>query len=103
MVVNGAELTRYFGRPTHHRLIHQPLAATGLSDRFDVRADVRGGGLSGQCDSIQLGIARALLEYDPELRAPLRAAGFLTRDPRIVERKKVGLRKARKRPQFSKR
>ena len=103
VVVNGSELENYFGRRTHHRLIQQPMAQTELSDKFDIRAQVTGGGLSGQCDAIQLGIARALLQYDENLRATLRSGGFLTRDPRVVERKKVGLRKARKSPQFSKR
>ena len=103
ITVNGNAITDYFGRPTHHQLIQQPISCAGVESTFDVRAEVRGGGLSGQCDAIKLGIARALLNYDEELRPKLRADGFLTRDPRVVERKKVGLRKARKSPQFSKR
>ena len=103
ITVNGNAIGDYFGRPTHHQLIQQPMDSAGLEKNFDVRAEVRGGGLSGQCDAIKLGIARALINYDEELRPKLRAGGFLTRDPRVVERKKVGLRKARKSPQFSKR
>jgi small subunit ribosomal protein S9 len=84
-------------------LVRQPLELTSTKDNFDVLVTIRGGGDSGQAGAIRLGIARALVEYDEGLRKPLRQAGFLTRDDREVERKKVGLRKARRRPQFSKR
>jgi small subunit ribosomal protein S9 len=84
-------------------VVRQPLEAANLVDKLDLKITVRGGGSSGQAGAIRHGIARALVEYDESLRQPMRAAGFLTRDARAVERKKVGLRKARKRPQFSKR
>jgi small subunit ribosomal protein S9 len=84
-------------------VVRQPLEVAELSDKLDVKISVRGGGSSGQAGAIRHGIARALVDYDENLRGPMRAAGFLTRDAREVERKKVGLRKARKRPQFSKR
>jgi small subunit ribosomal protein S9 len=101
--VNGRPLDEYFGRETSRMLVRQALEAADMVDRVDVAATVAGGGSSGQAGAIRHGIARALVEYDERLRSPLRRAGFLTRDAREVERKKVGLHKARKRPQFSKR
>jgi small subunit ribosomal protein S9 len=101
--VNGRPVDEYFGRETARMLIRQALEAVELVDRMDVRATVVGGGSSGQAGAIRHGIARALVGYDEKLRSPLRRAGFLTRDAREVERKKIGLHKARKRPQFSKR
>jgi len=103
ITVNHQSLEQYFGRDTARMLVRQPLELTSTKDNFDVLVTIRGGGDSGQAGAIRLGIARALVEYDEGLRKPLRQAGFLTRDDREVERKKVGLRKARKRPQFSKR
>ncbi|MEN8214020.1 MAG: 30S ribosomal protein S9 [Pseudomonadota bacterium] len=101
--VNNRTLDNFFGRETSRMIIRQPLEVTEMLDKVDVRVTVRGGGSSGQAGAIRHGIARALVDYNEELRPPLRAAGFLTRDARMVERKKVGLHKARKRPQFSKR
>jgi small subunit ribosomal protein S9 len=101
--VNDRPLDSYFGRETARMVVRQPLQVVEASDRFDVFVTVRGGGGSGQAGAIRHGIARALVQYDETLRQPLRRAGFLTRDAREVERKKVGLRKARKRPQYSKR
>ncbi len=101
--VNGLPLERYFGRETSRMIISQPLEATEMTGRFDVTVWVRGGGASGQAGAIRHGLARALLRYDEALRPALRKGGFLTRDAREVERKKVGLRKARKREQYSKR
>ena len=101
--INSRTIEQYFGRETSRRIIRQPLDVTELNDKFDLNIKVKGGGMNGQAGAIQLGIARALLEYDQELRASLRQGGFLTRDAREVERKKVGLRKARKKEQFSKR
>ena len=103
ILVNRRPLDEYFGRETARMIVRQPLAVAGLGNTFDIKVTVKGGGGSGQAGAIRHGIARALLDYDEELRTPLRAAGFLTRDAREVERKKVGLRKARKRPQYSKR
>lgn len=103
ILVNGAPVDEYFGRETSRMVVRQPFTVLQMTDRFDVRISVRGGGPSGQAGAIRHGIARALLQYDETLREPLRRAGFLTRDSRAVERKKVGLRKARKRPQYSKR
>lgn len=103
ITVNHQSLEQYFGRDTARMLVRQPLELTSTKDNFDVLVTIRGGGDSGQAGAIRLGIARALVEYDEGLRKPLRQAGFLTRDDREVERKKVGLRKARRRPQFSKR
>ena len=103
IVVNGRPIDEYFGRETARMIIRQPLEVAGVVDRFDVNVTVRGGGASGQAGAIRHGVARALVEYDETLRPDLRRAGFITRDAREVERKKVGLRKARKRPQFSKR
>ena len=103
ITVNALPLDEFFGRETSRMVVRQPLEVAELSDKLDVKVTVRGGGSSGQAGAIRHGIARALVEYDETLRGPMRAAGFLTRDAREVERKKVGLRKARKRPQFSKR
>ncbi len=103
IIVNGRPIDEYFGRETARMIIRQPLEVAGVVDRFDVRVTVKGGGASGQAGAIRHGVARALVEYDETLRTDLRRAGFITRDAREVERKKVGLRKARKRPQFSKR
>jgi len=101
--VNERSLDQYFGRETARMVVRQPLQVVEAADRFNVYVTVKGGGGSGQAGAIRHGIARALVEYDESLRQPLRRAGFLTRDAREVERKKVGLRKARKRPQYSKR
>jgi small subunit ribosomal protein S9 len=103
ITVNSLPLDKYFGRETSRMVVRQALEVAGMSDRVDVKVTVKGGGNSGQAGSIRHGIARALVEHDESLRVPLRRAGFLTRDAREVERKKVGLRKARKRPQYSKR
>ena len=102
-LVNNRPVDEYFGRETSRTLVRQPFAVTETQDRFDVRVNVRGGGPSGQAGAVLHGISRALLAYDESLRPTLRRAGFLTRDAREVERKKVGLHKARKRPQYSKR
>jgi small subunit ribosomal protein S9 len=101
--VNDRPLDDYFGRETARMVVRQPLEVVEAADRFNVFVTVHGGGGSGQAGAIRHGIARALVQYDETLRQPLRRAGFLTRDAREVERKKVGLRKARKRPQYSKR
>jgi small subunit ribosomal protein S9 len=101
--VNRAPLDKYFGRETARMIVRQPLELAEVADKVDVQITVRGGGNSGQAGAIRHGIARALVEQDENLRPLMRKAGFLTRDAREVERKKVGLRKARKRPQFSKR
>lgn len=103
ITVNAKSLDDFFGRETARMVVRQPLEVAELTDKLDVKVSVVGGGNSGQAGAIRHGIARALVEYDENLRGPMRAAGFLTRDAREVERKKVGLRKARKRPQFSKR
>jgi len=103
ITVNGRELDRFFGRETARMVVRQPLVLTDNLDKLDVQVSVAGGGNTGQAGAIRHGIARALLEFDESLRAPLRHAGLLTRDARMVERKKVGLHKARKRPQYSKR
>ena len=103
IIVNGRPIDEYFGRETARMIIRQPLEVADVVDRFDIRVTVKGGGASGQAGAIRHGVARALVEYDEALRPDLRRAGFITRDAREVERKKVGLRKARKRPQFSKR
>lgn len=102
-VVNGKTLENYFGRETAKMVVRQPLDLTETNERFDIIVNVNGGGMTGQAGAIRLGITRALMQFDETLRKPLRAAGFVTRDARQVERKKVGLHKARKRPQFSKR
>ncbi len=101
--VNGRELEEYFPRLTHQQHAREPLDVTDTVTRFDVKVTVRGGGKTGQAGAIRMGLARALLEHDEELRAPLRDKGLLTRDARKVERKKPGRPKARKRFQFSKR
>ena len=103
MVVNKQPLQEYFSRATHQTLIVQPLKAAGMEGKFDLLANVAGGGMSGQAGAIRLGIARALLAVDASLRASLRKAGLLTRDPRVKERKKYGQKGARARFQFSKR
>jgi small subunit ribosomal protein S9 len=101
--INGRTLDVFFPRPTLQRNIRQPLEAVGYDDRMDVVARMQGGGVSSQAGALRHGISRALLEADPNLRGELKRRGFLTRDPRVKERKKAGLKKARKRPQFSKR
>jgi small subunit ribosomal protein S9 len=103
ITVNNHPLDEYFGRETARMIVRQPLEVVQLTDKVDIKVTVRGGGNSGQAGAIRHGIARALLAQDESLRGSLRRAGFLTRDARAVERKKVGLRKARKRPQYSKR
>jgi small subunit ribosomal protein S9 len=103
IVVNNHPLDQYFGRETARMIVRQALEVAEVTDKVDVKVTVQGGGNSGQAGAIRHGIARALVEQDESLRVPLRRAGFLTRDAREVERKKVGLRKARKRPQYSKR
>ncbi len=103
ITVNRQPLDNYFGRETARMIVRQPLEVAELTDLVDVEISVRGGGNSGQAGAIRHGIARALLQRDEALRKPLRKEGFLTRDARAVERKKVGLHKARKRPQYSKR
>ena len=101
--INGRTLEEYFPRPAHRVVVTTPLKVAGVEGKFDVRARLRGGGPSGQAGALRHGIARALVEADPSLRTVLKREGFLTRDARIVERKKAGLHKARKAPQFSKR
>ena len=103
IVVNSKPLDDYFGRETARMIVRQPLELVELKDKFDLHVTVRGGGGYGQAGAIRHGITRALMEYDETLRPSLRKAGFVSRDARVVERKKVGLRKARKKPQFSKR
>lgn len=103
VVINQVDIQDYFKNRTQRMVATQPLDLTGNLDRFDVYVNVDGGGFSGQAGAVRLGIARALLEFDPELRQQLKKAGFLTRDPRIKERKKYGQPGARKRYQFSKR
>ena len=103
IVVNGKPLDEYFGRETSRMVVRQPLEVAELRDKLDLKITVVGGGNSSQAGAIRHGIARALVEYDEDLRVSLRRAGFLTRDAREVERKKIGLHKARKRPQYSKR
>ncbi len=103
ITVNKRPLDIYFGRETARMIVRQPLETTSNVDSFDITVTVRGGGMSGQAGAIRHGITRALMEYDSELRPTLRRAGFVTRDARQVERKKVGLHKARRAPQFSKR
>ncbi|MBT6278400.1 MAG: 30S ribosomal protein S9 [Chromatiales bacterium] len=101
--VNGRPLAEYFGRETASMVIRQPLETVNAGEQFDLTVTVRGGGGTGQAGAIRLGIARALIDYDETNRSPLRQAGLVTRDARKVERKKIGLHKARKRPQYSKR
>ena len=101
--INGRELEKFFPRPLHQTMVKQPLAVSGYEGNVDVRVRVHGGGVSGQAGAVRHGIARALTEIDAELRGDLKRRGFLTRDARVKERRKAGLKKARKRPQFSKR
>lgn len=103
ITVNNRPLDGFFGREVARMIVRQPLELLELGDTFDVKVTVSGGGSFGQAGAIRHGLTRALMAYDEELRSPLRKAGFVTRDARAVERKKVGLRKARKRPQYSKR
>ncbi len=103
IVVNGKPLDEYFGRKTSCMMVRQPLVLIDATEKFDVMVTVVGGGITGQAGAIRHGITRALMEYDETLRGELRKAGFVTRDARKVERKKVGLRKARRATQFSKR
>jgi len=103
ITINDRTIEEYFGRETARMIVRQPLELTDSVEKFDVFVTVAGGGGFGQAGAIRHGITRALMEYDETLRPSLRQAGFVTRDSRMVERKKVGLRKARKRPQFSKR
>ncbi|WP_292285883.1 30S ribosomal protein S9 [Marivita sp.] len=100
---NYIDYTKYFARPVLQMILRQPFETAGVSDQFDVMATVKGGGLSGQAGAVKHGISKALQLYDPSLRPALKAAGFLTRDSRVVERKKFGRRKARRSFQFSKR
>ncbi len=103
VVVNGKEMAVYFARPVLQMILRQPFSVAGVAGQFDVMATVVGGGLSGQAGAVKHGVSKALQLYDPSLRPPLKAAGFLTRDSRVVERKKYGKAKARKSFQFSKR
>ena len=103
ILINGREIDNYFGLETLKMTVRQPLALTSLEGRYDVLVNVCGGGLSGQAGAIRHGISRALIKADPELRPAVKKAGFLTRDPRMKERKKYGLKAARRAPQFSKR
>jgi small subunit ribosomal protein S9 len=103
ITVNQRPLEQYFGREVARMIVRQPLELVELNDKFNINVTVQGGGSFGQAGAIRHGITRALLEYDESLRGALRGAGYVTRDAREVERKKVGLRKARKRPQYSKR
>ncbi len=103
ITVNDRPLEEFFGRETGRMIVRQPLETVQLADKFDIVAHVDGGGITGQAGAIRHGIARALIRYDETLRKPLRQAGFVTRDAREVERKKVGRRKARRGPQYSKR
>ena len=103
ITVNGRALDEFFGRVTGRMIVRQPLETVQLTSRFDFTVKVDGGGITGQAGAIRHGITRALMEYDESLRKPLRDAGFVTRDAREVERKKVGRRKARRGPQYSKR
>ena len=103
IVINERSIDEFFGRETARMIVRQPLEKLEMVDKWDIRATVKGGGISGQAGAIRLGLTRALIEYDEELRRPLRKAGYVTRDAREVERKKVGLHKARKATQYSKR
>ena len=103
VTINKRDIDEYFGLETLKLIVRQPLAATQTADKFDVLVNVRGGGTTGQAGAIRHGISRALLQADAEFRPTLKAAGFLTRDPRMKERKKYGLKAARRAPQFSKR
>ena len=103
LIVNGREGERYFARPVLRMIINQPLAAAERAEHYDIWCTVKGGGLSGQAGAVRHGLSRALIRYEPALRGVLKAGGFLTRDSRVVERKKYGKRKARRSFQFSKR
>ena len=103
VVVNGKEMNSYFARPVLQMVLRQPFQVAGVEDQFDVHATVKGGGLSGQAGAVKHGISKALQLFEPSLRGALKSAGFLTRDSRVVERKKYGKRKARRSFQFSKR
>ncbi len=103
ITVNNRPLDQYFGRETSRMIVRQPLALTDMLENFDIKVFVKGGGNTGQSGAIRHGITRALMKYDEALRSVLRQAGYVTRDAREVERKKIGLHKARKRPQYSKR
>ncbi|MBQ0833757.1 30S ribosomal protein S9 [Marinobacter sp.] len=103
IAINGRSIEEFFGRETLRMIVRQPLVVAESADRFDINITVKGGGSSGQAGAIRHGLTRALMDYDETLRPAMRQAGYVTRDARAVERKKVGLRKARKRPQFSKR
>ncbi|WP_341937805.1 30S ribosomal protein S9 [Marinimicrobium sp. C2-29] len=103
ITVNDRPLNEYFGREVAQMIVRQPLENVEMTDKFDVNVTVKGGGSFGQAGAIRHGLTRALMEYDETLRGSLREAGYVTRDSRAVERKKIGLRKARKRPQYSKR
>jgi small subunit ribosomal protein S9 len=103
ITVNDRPLDQFFGRETARMIVRQPLELISMTDKFDIKATVAGGGITGQAGAIRLGIARALVEYDETLKPVLRKAGFMTRDAREVERKKVGLHKARRATQYSKR
>ncbi len=101
--VNQRTLEDYFGRPTSRMIVHQPLELTGTTGQYDIAANVNGGGIAAQASAIRHGITRALIDLNPDYRPVLKKAGYITRDPRKVERKKYGRHKARKRPQYSKR
>ncbi len=103
ITINGKSLDDFFGRPTSRMVVNQALAAVDMAEKFDINVNVAGGGITGQSGAIRHGITRALMNYDESLRPTLREAGFVTRDSRKVERKKVGLHKARKATQYSKR
>ena len=103
VVINNREIENYFGLETLRMIVNQPLVLTGTKDRFDALVNVHGGGLTGQAGAIRHGITRALIKSDENLKSELKKAGFVTRDPRMKERKKYGLKKARRAPQFSKR
>ena len=103
ITINGRDIDDYFGLETLKLIVRQPLALTGTADKFDIVCNVQGGGVTGQAGAIRHGLSRALLQYDENLRPALKKAGFLTRDPRMKERKKYGLKGARRAPQFSKR
>ena len=103
ITINGREFNEYLGRPILEILVKSPLVALGMDGRFDIKAMTKGGGISGQAGAVRLGISRALITYDPELRPELKKGGFLTRDARVKERKKYGRKKARRGFQFVKR
>ena len=103
ITINNRDIDDYFGLETLKLIVRQPLALTGTADKFDIVCNVQGGGVTGQAGAIRHGLSRALLQYDENLRPALKKAGFLTRDPRMIERKKYGRKGARRAPQFSKR